>query len=299
MPEGPEVIISTQYLNKKLKNKKITNINVISGRYTHQKLQGINLLKNKNLSVKKVNSKGKFIWFDIDDVDNNQKLYLMNTLGMTGLWSFNEEKSNRVKITIETKTGKTKELYFTDARNFGTIDITSDKKVLDKRLDKLSPDILRSNITDERLLKLSEQYISKSRANKNVVKVLMNQNAIVSGIGNYLVAEILYDAKISPYTNMDELSKDRLKKLVHSMRKITKMAYYDNITGYMVNFKGFMNNHPKDIHNGMFPNYLPDIAGKKFRFNVYQQEKDSKGNIVQRDEIVKGRTIHWVPSVQT
>ena len=63
MPEGPEVIISTQYLNKKLKNKKITNIKVISGRYTHQKLQGINLLKNKNLSIKKVTSKGKFIWF--------------------------------------------------------------------------------------------------------------------------------------------------------------------------------------------------------------------------------------------
>ena len=299
MPEGPEVIISTQYLNKKLKNKKITNIKVISGRYTHQKLQGINLLKNKNLSIKKVTSKGKFIWFEIDDIDNNRKLYLMNTLGMTGLWSFDEAKSNRVKITIETKTGKTKELYFTDARNFGTIVITSDKKVLDKRLDKLAPDILRSNITEKQLLKLAEQYISKSRANKNVVKVLMNQNAIVSGIGNYLVAEILYDAKISPYTNMDELSKDRLKKLVHSMRKITKMAYYDNITGYMVNFKGFMNKHSKDINNGMFPNYLQDIVGKKFRFNVYQQEKDSKGNIVQRDEIVKGRTIHWVPSVQT
>jgi formamidopyrimidine-DNA glycosylase len=223
----------------------------------------------------------------------------MNTLGMTGLWSFNKEKSNRVVLSIETKAGKTKKLYFTDARNFGTIVITSDKNILDKKLDKLAPDILSSNMTDKQLLEITEQYISKSRANKNVVKVLMNQNAIVSGIGNYLVAEILYDAKISPYTNLDELSKDRLKKLVHSMRKITKMAYYDNITGYMVNFKGFANKHSEGVNNGMFPNYLPDIIGKKFRFNVYQQEKDSKGNVVQRDVIVKGRTIHWVPSIQT
>jgi formamidopyrimidine-DNA glycosylase len=190
-------------------------------------------------------------------------------------------------------------LYFTDARNFGTIVITSDKSVLDKRLNKLAPDILRSNMTNEQLLEITKQYISKSRANKNVVKVLMNQNAIVSGIGNYLVAEILYDARISPFTNLNEISSNKLKKLVHSMRKITKMAYYDNITGYMVNFKEFGNNHLKMVEDRVFPNYLPDIVGKKFRFNVYQQEKDSKGNIVKRDEIVKGRTIHWVPSVQT
>jgi formamidopyrimidine-DNA glycosylase len=299
MPEGPEVIITTQYLNNKLKNKKPTDIKVISGRYTHQKLQGINLLKNTNLIIKRVNSKGKFIWFDIKDIDSKKDIYLMNTLGMTGIWSFNEKKSNRVVITIENKTGKTTNLYFTDARNFGTIVITSDKSVLDKRLNKLAPDILRSNMTNEQLLEITKQYISKSRANKNVVKVLMNQNAIVSGIGNYLVAEILYDARISPFTNLNEISSNKLKKLVHSMRKITKMAYYDNITGYMVNFKEFGNNHLKMVEDRVFPNYLPDIVGKKFRFNVYQQEKDSKGNIVKRDEIVKGRTIHWVPSVQT
>ena len=293
MPEGPEVIITTQYLNKKLKNKKIVDIIILSGRYTHQKLQGINLLKNKNLSVKQINSKGKFIWFEMTDEKDNS-IYLMNTLGMTGLWSFDENKSNRVKITIETKTGKIKELYFTDPRNFGTITITSDKKVLDKKLNILAPDILRSNLTDKQLLELTKQFITKSRTNKNVVKVLMNQNAIVSGIGNYLVAEILYEAKISPFTNLDELSLIRLKKLVHSMRKIAKMAYYDNITGYMENFKGFL----KQSNSDTFYNYLPDIVAKKFRFNVYQQEKDSKGNVVKRDEIVKGRIIHWVPDVQ-
>ena len=39
-----------------------------------------------------------------------------------------------------------------------------------------------------------------------LVKVLMDQQALVSGIGNYLVAEILYDAKLNPHRELDKLS---------------------------------------------------------------------------------------------
>lgn len=295
MPEVPEIIMTTQYLNTKLKNKKIIDITIISGRYTHQVLQGINLLKNNTLTIKNVNSKGKLIWFDTKD-KHNKNIYLINTLGMTGMWSFDEGKNDRVKFTIYSNIDKTKELYFSDQRNFGTIVITDDITILNKRINKLAPDILRSNITDIQLLELIKQYISKSRSNKNIVKVLMNQNAIISGIGNYLVAEILYDAKISPFRDLNKLTTQELIKLAHSIRKITKFAYYDNITDYMAKFKGFIKSHSKK--NIIFPDYLPDIVGKKFKFNVYQLEKDLYGNIVQKDEIVKDRTIHWVPNVQ-
>ena len=76
----------------------------------------------------------------------------------------------------------------------------------------------------------------------------MDQNDIVSGIGNYLSAEILYDAKISPHRQLDKLSNTEKKQLAHSMRKIVKLAYYDNKTGYMEHYIQFMIHSKKQIN---------------------------------------------------
>ena len=92
MPEGPEIVITSQYLKTKLKQKKIESIKILSGRYTHQTLKGLNLAKNHCLTIKTIDSKGKFIWFKMTDNDGND-IYLMNTLGMSGHWTF-QKSSN-------------------------------------------------------------------------------------------------------------------------------------------------------------------------------------------------------------
>lgn len=300
MPEGPEILITTQYLMSKLKNKKILSIVIISGRYTHQKIKGYDVIKKSlPVKIKNIDSKGKFMWFELSN--NNDTIYLLNTFGMTGRWSFKKSVQSRIKFIISSRSrkNKTRDLYFIDQRNFGTVEFADTIDVLENKLDKLAPDILKSNMSNHELFNHIKTFITKSRKDLNLVKLLMDQHALVSGIGNYLTAEILYDSQINPHRSLADLSENELKKLVYSMRKIPKLAYCDNITGYMDHFKNFMNSHAHKIKTGILPNYHPDIKNKKFSFNVYQSKFDPFGNKVQRDEIVKNRVIYWVPAVQS
>lgn len=301
MPEGPEVVIETQYLKSKLKNKTITSVKVLSGRYTHEELTGSDLFKKgHSYKITDINSKGKFIWFELKDVKTDDYIYIANTLGMTGRWEFYNNDSARIRFRVCCDGKKKKyNLYYIDPRNFGQINFYSDHDDLQKRLDKLAPDVLKSNLSDSKVVDLIDNFISSSKKDKNIVKVLMDQNAIVSGIGNYLVAEILYDAKLSPHNKLDKLTNTEKEKLAHSIRKVVKQSYYDNGTGYMKHYSKFMKDHPVKVDKIIFPNYHPDIKTKKrFEFKVYNQDKDPKGNKVKRESIIKGRTFHWVPKVQ-
>jgi formamidopyrimidine-DNA glycosylase len=305
MPEGPEVVIESQYLKSKLKNKTITSVKVLSGRYTHGDLTGSDLFKKgHSYKITDINSKGKFIWFILKDIKTDEKIYLANTLGMTGRWGFYNDNSARIRFRVCCDKNKKKyNLYYIDPRNFGQINFYSNYDDLKKRIDKLAPDILKSNLSDDEVLNLIDDFISRSgkRKDMNIVKVLMDQTDIVSGIGNYLVAEILYDAKLSPHNKLDKLNKIKKKRLAHSMRKIVKQSYFNNKTGYMKNYSKFMKDHPSKIYKKIFPNYHPDIKIKssfEFKFKVYSQDTDLKGNKVKRESIIKGRTFHWVPKIQ-
>jgi formamidopyrimidine-DNA glycosylase len=307
MPEGPEVIITTQYLYHKLNKKQIKDLIILGGRYySNEKgskrkiLNGHNLFtNNKPLTIKNISSKGKFIYFTLTTSDN-KVIYMMNTLGMSGNWSFYKDKFSRIKMKIyDAKKDKMYNLYFNDMRNFGTLEFTDNKKVLNERLDKLAVDILRSNITTDKLVKLMNNMIGKNRKTLNLVKLMMDQCRLVSGIGNYLVAEILYDAKLNPHRTLDDLTNNEKKALAYSMRKITKHAYYDNHTGYMIYYENFMNKHKKRVDDNLLEDYHDDIKIiEPFEFKVYRQKKDPYGNKVITDSIVKSRTIHYVKEIQ-
>jgi formamidopyrimidine-DNA glycosylase len=300
MPEGPEVIITTQYLSSKLKGKFISGMKVISGRYysniNNSKKKVLNgkeyCLKSK-LEIIDIKSKGKFIYFTLKNT-NGEFIYLLNTLGLSGQWSFYNDKQTRVIFNISDG-DKSYKLYFIDMRNFGTIEFTKDINKLNDKLNSLAPDILRSNISTDELYDL---MISIKR-DSNLVKLLMDQKKLVSGIGNYLVAEILYNSKIDPNRSLFDLSKNEKLNLAYSMRYVSKLAYYDNTTGYMKLFDGFLKNHKKKIKTNIFENFHKDIIiDKPFNFNVYRQKKDPLDNDVKKKSIIKGRHIYYVPEIQ-
>ena len=73
--------------------------------------------------------------------------------------------------------------------------------------------------------KLSEKYF-KNKIYKSIVpikQILLNQR-IIAGIGNIYANEILYDAKISPFTKGCSLKILEIKKIIKSIKKILKMA---------------------------------------------------------------------------
>lgn len=313
MPELCEIAITAQYLTSKLRNKFIVGIEIMSGRYQRHELPGKSLIENNILKINKVDSKGKFMWFELEKTDNaNNKVYILNNFGLTGMWSFEEEKNARIKFTVvkNKDDSKNKEkhsyLYFTDDRNFGIVSITDKKDDLDEKLNKLAPDLLKTEFTEKDYLKWFTEFrdAKKSIQEKPIVVFLMNQDkkdSIGSGIGNYLSVEILYRAKISPHRQVKSLSDKEILKLAKELRKVIKQCYINNKTGYMTIYEEYADEHLELIEKGELPNYHSDIEinkDKGFSFKVYRLKEDSKKNKVIVDEIIPGRSTYWVPAVQ-
>lgn len=296
MPEICEVCLTSQYLSKII-GMFITKITALHGRYVKNDIKG---LKNIEFPLKIINieTKGKFLWMTLQNPKKEQ-IYMMNTFGLTGAWSFEKFKVNNIKIGIKTKNEKLN-LYFSDIRNFGTIQFTDDYKIVKSKLDKLAPDILQNDMSEKEFICIVK---SPKIQNKKIVIVLMSQekrNGIISGLGNYLVPEILYYAKLSPHRLISSLSANDIKNLYNSVRYMLRLCYMYNDTKYIEHLSEFLSEHTNNIKNKIFPNYLNDvkISRKTLQFNVYRKKQDLLGNEIIGEEIIKNRTTYWCPSVQ-
>jgi DNA-formamidopyrimidine glycosylase len=166
-------------------------------------------------------------------------------------------------------------IFFTDVRNFGTLKIVKGREKLRKKLKSIGPDFLQDGFGPERFYSLLKKY-----PNKTISEFLMNQK-IVSGIGNYLKAECLYDAKISPHRLCRHISTKESDKLFHACRSIIRRSYE---TGGAT----IKNYRKPDGKKGLYSQ----------RFAVYNQKMAPCGNEVIKEKTLDKRTTHWVPSVQ-
>jgi len=302
MPELTEVLVTSHYLLTKIKNRYIDKLEILSGRYTHQDIEGLNIFEEHlPAKIKNISTKGKFLWFELE---NNLKepVYLMCNFGLTGEWAFEKKQSSRIKFKIiNKKSDKKYNLYFIDQRNFGIIGFTNDKQVLQERLNKLARDYIKEPFTNEEFYNEIKNFKKKD---KILVKFLMDQNVgetVGSGIGNYIAAESMYEAKLSPYRTIGSLTKKEIESLNEAIKKIIKIGYIYNKVGYMERLEDYVEKHEEQVREGKFPNYLPEIKikkGEEFEFKVYQQKEDKLGNPVKADKIITGRTTYWVPKIQ-
>lgn len=275
MPEVCEVALTAQILHQKLRKNIISDVEILGGRYSKKTFEGYEeMIQSLPLKIRKIDSVGKFLWFEFYG-----KKYLMNTFGLTGMWGFSKIENAALKI----KTNK-HDIWFSDVRRFGTIQFTSDVKKIKDKILSLQPDLLKTDDFDLSLVKKSKQKI---------IKILMDQKKIGSGIGNYLAAEILYRAKISPHRIGNSLSDEDLERLKYYIKYVIKLCYLDNHTGYMVNLKDHLNNVERlDYHSDII------LKESTFKFRVYGKKLDPKGNEVIADKIIANRSTYWVPAVQ-
>lgn len=281
MPEGPEVTIIANGLNKLLSGNIILGFEYNDkSRYSKKHPDGFkdfqSSSRNNNIiKVNKIENKGKFIYWTF-----NNGYFLMQTLGLSGGWYQEEKRSSGCQLFYkEHKTGEIKTLYYDDQRRFGTMKYTDDYKVLEKKLSEIGPDLLNDDEFD--LADWLNIFHSKRNQNKILVKVITDQK-IISGIGNYLKAEILYDAKLSPHRIVKTISDKELSTLFTSTKKCINNAYKHGGTSLR---------HYSDIDN------VKGTYGMQLK--VYRNKKDPHGNIVKAEKIGKdSQTTYWVPNVQ-
>lgn len=292
MPEGIEVKILTECLDQQFSGKIIKKIEILSGRYIKHKLPDNFKEFEKDLPLKIVHikCKGKFIYIECEN-----DWYIFNTLGMTGIWQMYSDDHTRLSLEFTDKSI----LYFSDIRNFGTFKFVKGKEGLNKKLKELGLDIFSTKeFTDKNFIEKLDKYPEKT-----LPEVLMNQK-LFSGIGNYIKAEALYHAKLSPHRTVNSLTEKEKKELFKKICYVVYTAYfagnyYDivDLTGEKIenlkNEKDFCKKRelsPKELK--------VKTPIKPYQFEVFHKDKDSLGNKVIKEETKDKRTTHWVPTIQ-
>jgi formamidopyrimidine-DNA glycosylase len=265
LPEGAECRIISEGLAKKVGTRICTSIVPVSGRYTKNPLPGLELFEPTR--VVGVGVKGKLIFWILEN-----ETFLLNTLGMSGTWTKDPDHSH-VRVRFDFSTGDP--VFFVDARNFGTMKVIKGKKTFIDKLNSLGPDLLNEDVSNERFVEALDK-----KPHWTVAKAIMNQS-VVCGVGNYVKAEALYRAEISPHRLVGSLSTEELKALNVCCQIVLRQAY---------NGRGASIRTYRDSDG--------NVGEATLQFMVYGKSHDPKGNEVVREKTDDGRTTHWVPAVQ-
>ena len=311
MPEVCEVTLTALFLKNKISNYTLHKIEIVGGKYSRKPLKGLDEFnKELPMTIHNVDSKGKQMWFMLKKGDKTY--YVMSHFGMDGRWGFDNHKHANIVWYLKDRNENSIPFYFIDHRNFGTVEFLSNTIDFQTKVNSLGPDFLKEEFNENDLKNRMKSLLYKkdklilTKANKSIVKILMEgqkaNDGIGSGLGNYLVAEILYRAKISPLKTIGEIYKNEvlIKSLTESIKFVTKLSYVTNITGYMEHIREFVKEIRNKIKSNDAPNYHKDIdvKGQVFSYQVYRKKQDSNGNKVEMVEIIKNRNMYWVPAVQ-
>ena len=307
MPEIVEMRKTRDFLSKIMKNKYITSISILKGRYkTHKPFELYYKIRNNlPLKVLDIKTKGKFMYFILEN-----DFYIFSTLGLKGGWTYKLNNNNSKKVgdykfpklldyiskEIYEKYHKTsinnlnvafklkglnKIVYYYDSLSFGTLKVIDNKEELEKKLNQIGPDIMDDITTISIFI---DQITKKNNLDKYIGNVIMNQK-VISGIGNYLRSDILWLSRISPFRKIKDLSYKELETIYNNSRKLT-WENYDLKKGIKNKIIEKKDIFPRDFNRNFF---------------VYMCEKDIYDNPVIVENLYEGsvqRKIYYCPKYQ-
>ena len=184
---------------------------------------------------------------------------------MTGRWQKNHDEY--CKWFLDLDNGKT--VWFRNPRSFATLSFTNRREVLNKKLSSLGPDIMTREFSLPTFKKLMRKYIKR-----NITAFLMDQQ-VISGCGNYIKAETLWYASVSPLRKVSDLKEREIELIYEGLRIIPRVSY---------NRKGLS---------------LRDYTDENGKGGHYSEElKIYKKKHAKRTKTPDGRTTYWDPSRQ-
>lgn len=268
MPESPEVRLTTDYLEDAMVGRTVVNWGFVNGKHTDETPEGFEEFEQAlPLKVISMSCKGKFIYGTFSN--DKTEFYMLHSLMMTGGWRTEYDDFCKWYVELEGADLPDETLWFRDPRALGTLRFTSDRQVLQDKLDSLGPDIMKPEFTLPKFKELLMKY-----KNRNICSFLMAQD-IIAGCGNYIKCESLYSAKISPMRKAGSLTEDEQEELYSALRIIPRESY--NNKG--VSIRDFTD------ENGMQGYHASHLK-------VYGK-KDAK-----RAKTADGRTTYWYPTEQ-
>ncbi|OTA81246.1 hypothetical protein M434DRAFT_401436 [Hypoxylon sp. CO27-5] len=292
MPEIAEVARVVHFLRQHLVGKTIKKVIAPDDNNVFGKVGTSGLAFEKALTGKKVvevGSQGKYFWMvlsspphavmhlgmtgwvQIRGIQTGYTRYIERTKGDKEQWP-----PKFWKFHLETDGNPKVEVAFTDARRFGRVRLVD---CPGKDIRKHSP--LVENGPDPVVDKdiFTEEYLKKKMKSRHVpIKALLLDQTTISGIGNWVGDEILYQAKLHPEQYCDEFDDADISTLYKTIRYVCETA---------VEKLGDSDQFPED--------WL-------FKHRWGKGKKDAATTLPNGDKIthitVGGRTSCIVPSVQ-
>ena len=200
MPELPDVEVFSKNLDKFLAGRKLIKVKVVNGK----KLSDTAKALSKNLEgkiLKKIYRSGKEFRFEFED-GTLLGLHLMLTGDMFLFSGRNEHHSTIV------------ELYFEGDKNLALTDRMKNANIKLNPVDKEGVDAME----------LDFKYLKMIFNRKTTIKNIMLDQDLVRGIGNGYSDEILWEARISPYSIASAIPDEKIKELVRIIPKLLKEA---------------------------------------------------------------------------
>lgn len=250
MPELPEVESIRLGLLNKLKDKYISNIEIIKPKIvsSHSNIRKADkdkvdyFIKNtKNKRIKDIKRRAKNIFIILND----DSLILIH-LKMTGQLVFVDNKNNKTagghpiidsykndlpnkhtciifeikkKSQDKTKNNIDGRLFYNDVRQFGYC-LYYDKLddiINKKHFDKIGMEPFDNNFT-------LEYFEDKLKNKTKSIKSILLEQSIVAGCGNIYCDEICFASGVLPNKKGASLTKNELKKIYNSIKKILQNA---------------------------------------------------------------------------
>lgn len=267
MPEAPEVRSMGLALAKLWSGKTLKNIEILSGRYTKKPPTGLDMFEaSLPTKVIGVGVHGKFSYAILEN-----ETFAWFTMGMTGSWTKERTKHSRIKFSFEGF-----DTYYTDIRNFGTVKFVRGKHKMIEKLESLGHDLISEDMNNEEFV-----LRMNAKAKWPICKAIMDQS-IIAGVGNYIKADSLWLARLSPNRLVGDCSEDELINLKDCIRRVMLESF--NSGGATIRTYKNIDGEEGDYGN---------------RFLVYGRKEDVDGNPVVREETKDGRATYWCPAVQS
>ncbi|MEJ7610862.1 MAG: DNA-formamidopyrimidine glycosylase family protein [Ferruginibacter sp.] len=221
MPELPDVEIFTKNLDALFAGKKLVKVKILGGK----NIAGSSAVFNKRFKGKtlsRIYRSGKEMRFEFSG-GTLLGLHLMLTGDIFVFDKKNEHRSTLAELHFENGTG----LALTDRMKNAFIR----PDPVDKAgIDAISP-------------ALNFRYLKTALQRKAKIKNILTDQNVIRGIGNSYSDEILWQARISPYSVANAIPDNKIKDLAVIIKKVLKTEI-KNIDKY---YKGKINGEVKDF----------------------------------------------------
>lgn len=203
MPELPEVETIRKTLEQLVLNKEIKEVSVHWPRIIQypEEVDEFKLLLQGE-KIESIDRRGKFLLFYLTDY------VLISHLRMEGKYRLVREKETIDKHThVVFHFNDQTELRYNDVRKFGTMHVYRRGEEFERKpLNQLGPDPFEPAYT---MTYLKEKLKSTTR----MIKAVLLDQTVISGLGNIYVDEVLFLAKIHPETRANRLTEKQIKSL--------------------------------------------------------------------------------------